>query len=44
MIILKYLLVWNCVYQSITTLINLGHQNKGPAPVVATNLKQKESA
>jgi uncharacterized protein YbgA (DUF1722 family) len=30
-----------CVYQSITTLINLAYRNKGHAQVVATNLKQR---
>jgi hypothetical protein len=30
-----------CVYQSITTLINLAYKNRGHAQVVATNLKQR---
>jgi hypothetical protein len=30
-----------CVYQSITTLINLSYKNRGHAQVVATNLKQR---
>jgi hypothetical protein len=30
-----------CVYQGITTLINLTYQNRGHAQVVATNLKQR---
>jgi hypothetical protein len=30
-----------CVYQGITTLINLAYKNRGHAQVVATNLKQK---
>jgi hypothetical protein len=33
-----------CVYQSITTLINLAHKDRGHARVVATNHKQKEYA
>jgi hypothetical protein len=30
-----------CVYQGITTLINLAYKNRGHAQVVATNLKQR---
>jgi hypothetical protein len=30
-----------CVYQGITTLINLAYKNRGYAQVVATNLKQR---
>jgi hypothetical protein len=30
-----------CVYQDITTLINLAHKNRGHAQVVGTNLKQR---
>jgi hypothetical protein len=30
-----------CVYQGITTLINLAYKNSGHAQVVATNLKQR---
>jgi hypothetical protein len=30
-----------CVYQGITTLINLAYKNRGHAHVVATNLKQR---
>jgi hypothetical protein len=29
-----------CVYQGITTLINLAYKNRGHAQVVATNIKQ----
>jgi uncharacterized protein YbgA (DUF1722 family) len=29
-----------CVYQGITTLINLAYKNRGHAQVVTTNLKQ----
>jgi hypothetical protein len=29
-----------CVYQGITTLINLAYKNRGQAQVVATNIKQ----
>jgi hypothetical protein len=30
-----------CVYQGITTLINLAYKNRGHAQVVATDLKQR---
>jgi hypothetical protein len=30
-----------CVYQVISTLINLAYKNRGHAQVVATNLKQR---
>jgi hypothetical protein len=30
-----------CVYQGITTLINLAYKNRGYAQVVETNLKQR---
>jgi hypothetical protein len=30
-----------CVYQGITTLINLAYKNRGHAQVVGTNLKQR---
>jgi hypothetical protein len=30
-----------CVYQGITTLINLVYQNRGQAQVIVTNLKQR---
>jgi hypothetical protein len=30
-----------CVYQGITTLINLAYKNKGHSQVVATDLKQR---
>jgi hypothetical protein len=30
-----------CVYQGMTTLINLAYKNRGHAQVVATNLKQR---
>jgi hypothetical protein len=30
-----------CVYQGITTLINLTYKNRGHAQVVETNLKQR---
>jgi hypothetical protein len=31
-----------CVYQGITTLINLAYKNRGYVQVVATNLKQRK--
>jgi hypothetical protein len=30
-----------CVYQGITTLINLAYKNRGHAQVIGTNLKQR---
>jgi hypothetical protein len=41
MVTFEILLTRFCVYQGITTLINLAYKNRGHAQVVAANLKKR---